>query len=171
MSKQESETGGIRQRTEVTLRIPNDLNALARLFVALAAESKNIEAWRFYSGHQRAAILVVAIDENAILRCVRDGGFECDISPVVVMKDHNRMVSGVRLSTDLRANGVDLLDAYTCSCPQNGSVLVLKTTDDSRTANLLEVLNLQPSIDLCRDVEVNADEDREPRAVPMHRTK
>jgi hypothetical protein len=166
MSKHESETVGIRQRSEVTLHVPNDLKALARLFVALAAESPRIEAWRFYSGHQRAAILVVTADESAILRCVRDDGFECEINPVVVMPDHQCMVSVIRLSAELRANGVHLLDAYTCSCPRNGTALVLKTTDGSQAADLLGVLNLLPSVDPFRDVNLGDDADREPVTDP-----
>jgi hypothetical protein len=162
MSKSEREMGEILQRTEVTLRVPNDLKALARLFLALAARSPSIEAWRFYTSRQRAAILLVTADESAILRCMLDGGFECDINPVVVMKDHCLMVSTVRLATELRTNGVQLLDAYTCSCPLNGTALVLKTTDNSRTTELLEELNLFPSID-----PFSGDEDHEPAIDPM----
>jgi hypothetical protein len=61
---------------------------------------------------------------------------------VVVVEEKHRCVSAVRLSTELRANGVEMLDAYTCSLPDDGAVLVLKTTNSSQAVMILEAMNL-----------------------------
>ena len=151
---------GIKEQVEVALHVPNDLKVLARLFASLAIWSGDIDAWRFYSDHKRAAILLVTSDESKLLRAIRAAGFECDSNPVVVLEEHHRTVSAIRLSSELRANGVQILDAYTCNSPHNGTALVLKTTDRSRTTDVLETMNLlqAPPLDLSRDLVVGEDE-------------
>jgi hypothetical protein len=115
---------------------------LAKLFASPAIWSRDIDAWRFYSDYKRAAVLLVTSHESKLLRAIRAAGFECDSNPVVVLEEHHRTVSAVRLSTELRANGVRILDVYTCCSPRNGNTVVLRTTDHSRTAEVLEAMNL-----------------------------
>ena len=151
---------GIKEQIEVALHVSNDLKVLARLFASLATWSKDINAWRFYSDHKRAAILLVTSNESKLRRAIRAAGFDCDTNPVVVLEEHHRTVSAVRLSTELRANGVRILDAYTCCSPRNGNALVLKTTDGSRTAEVLESMNLLQAQPLhpSRDLVAGEDE-------------
>ncbi len=135
----------IHERNEVMLHIANDLKVLAKLFAVLAKESSDLGAWRFYSDHQRAAILLVAGKDTSIVGILQAAGFKCEANRVVVVEDEHRCVSAVRLSTELRAHGVEMLDAYTCSSHDNGTVLVLKTTDSSQAVAVLESMNLSPN--------------------------
>jgi len=132
----------IQERNEVMLNIANDLGVLAKLFAVLAVQSPGVDAWRFYSDHQRAAVLLIADKNSRIIDLLRAAGFECEANQVVVVEEKHRSLSAVRLSTELRANGVEMLDAYTCCSPRNGTVLVLKTTDNSRAVTVLEAMNL-----------------------------
>jgi hypothetical protein len=47
----------IQERNEVMLHIANNFGVLAKLFAVLAAQSSGVGAWRFYSDHERAAVL------------------------------------------------------------------------------------------------------------------
>jgi hypothetical protein len=134
----------IQERNEVMLHIANDLSVLAKLFAVLAAQSSGVGAWCFYSDHRRAAVLLVTGKDSGIVGILQAAGFECEANRVVVVEEKHRCVSAVRLSTELRANGVEMLDAYTCSSPENGTVLVLKTTDSSQAVPVLEAMNLAP---------------------------
>jgi hypothetical protein len=134
----------IQERNEVMLHIANDLSVLAKLFTVLAAQSSSVGAWRFYSDHRRAAVLLVTGKDSSIVSILQAAGFECEAKGVVVVEERHRSMSAVRLSTELRANGVEMLDAYTCSSPENGTVLVLKTTDSSQAVTVLESMNLAP---------------------------
>jgi hypothetical protein len=134
----------IQERNEVMLHIANDLAVLAKLFTVLAAQSSGVGAWRFYSDHCRAAVLLVTGKDSNIVGILQSAGFECEANRVVVVEEKHRCMSAVRLSTELRANGVEMLDAYTCSSLANGTVLVLKTTDNSQTVTVLEAMNLAP---------------------------
>jgi hypothetical protein len=153
MNKPRQVVPGIKEQTEVALHVSNDLKVLAKLFASLATWSRDIDAWRFYSDHKRAAILLVTSNESKLLRAIRAAGFECDTNPVVVLEEHRRTVSAIRLSTELRANGGQILDAYTCFSPHNGTALVLKTTDAPKAAAVLDAMNLcqeDPLIDVSR---------------------
>ena len=121
--------------------MPNDLAVLARLFVSLGTQSRNIDAWRFYSNHQRAVILLIARDARQIVRSFQADGFQCDVNPVIVLEEHHRIISPIRLSAHLRANGVEIVDAYSCSSPYDGVALVLRTSDVSQTAAVLQALD------------------------------
>lgn len=132
----------IQERNEVMLHIDNDLGVLAKLFTVLAAQSSGVGARRFYSDHRRAAVLLVTGKDSSPVGVLQAAGFECEANEVVVVEEKHRCVSAVRLSTELRANGVEMLDAYTCSSPDNGTVLVLKTTDSSQAVTVLEAMNL-----------------------------
>lgn len=134
----------IQERNEVMLHIANDLEVLAKLFAVLAAQSSAVGAWRFYSDHERAAVLLVTGKDSGIIRILQAAGFECEANRVVVMEEKHRCVSAVRLCTELRANGVEMLDAYTCCAPDKGTVLVLKTTDSSQAVTVLEAMDLLP---------------------------
>jgi hypothetical protein len=134
----------IQERNEVMLHIADDLGVLAKLFTVLAAQSSGVGAWRFYSDHRHAAVLLVTGKDSSIVNVLQAAGFECEANRVVVVEEKHRCMSAVRLSTELRANGVEMLDAYTCSSPENGTVLVLKTTDSSQAVTILEAMNLAP---------------------------
>jgi hypothetical protein len=135
----------IHERNEVMLHIANDLKILAKLFAVLAKQSSDVGAWRFYSDHQHAAVLLVTGKDSSIVGVLEAAGFKCEANRVVVVEDEHRCVSAVRLSTELRAHGVGMLDAYTCSSRDNGTVLVLKTTDSSEAVAVLESMNLSPN--------------------------
>jgi hypothetical protein len=132
----------IQERNEVMLHIANDLGVLAKLFAILAAQSPRVDGWRFHSDHRRAAVLLVTARDSDIVTILQAAGFECEANRVVVVEEKHRCVSAVRLSTELRANGVEMLDAYTCSLPDDGAVLVLKTTNSSQAVMILEAMNL-----------------------------
>jgi hypothetical protein len=152
----ESHVQEIQERNEVMLHIANDLDVLAKLFAVLAAQSSVVGAWRFYSDHRHAAVLLVTEKDSGIVAVLQAAGFECEANQVVVVEQKHRSVSAVRLSTELRANGVEMLDAYTCCSPNNGTMLVLKTTDSSQAVTVLEALNLSPNqpLDSGRDLIV-----------------
>jgi hypothetical protein len=143
MAERENHMREIQERNEVMLHIANDL--LAKLFAVLAAQSSVVGAWRFYSDHQHAAVLLVTGKDSGIVAVLQAAGFECEANRVVVVEQKHRCVSAVRLSTELRANGVAMLDAYTCCSPENGTVLVLKTTDSSQAVTVLEAMNISPN--------------------------
>ena len=132
----------IQERNEVMLHIANDLGVLAKLFAILAAQSSGVGVWRFYSDHQYAAVLLVTETDCGIVKVLQAAGFECEANQVVVVEAKHRCMPAVRLSTELRANGVDMLDAYTCCSPDNGTVLVLKTTNSSQAVTILEGMKL-----------------------------
>jgi hypothetical protein len=135
----------IHERNEVILHIANDLKMLAKLFAVLAGQSSDVGAWRFYSDHQHAAVLLVTGKDSGIVEVLQAAGFECEANRVVVVQEKHRCVSAVRLSTELRANGVEMLDAYTCCSPDKSTVLVLKTTDGSQAVTVLEAMNISPN--------------------------
>ena len=135
----------IQERNEVMLHVDNDLAVLAKLFAVLAAQSPGVGAWRFYSDHRRAAVLLVTGKDSGLVAILQAAGFDCEANGVVVVEEKHRCVSAVRLRTELRAHGVEMLDAYTCSSPDNGTVLVLKTTDSSQAVTVLETMNLSPA--------------------------
>jgi hypothetical protein len=143
MNKLKTWTRGITQRMELALRVPNEVNVLAKLFGSLAMTSQDIDGWRFYSDHKRATILLLTGNANNLLRLLQANEFDCDAHPVVVVAEPHRTVSAVRLSTELRSNGIAILDAYTCCSAHDGTALVLKTTDSSRTIEVLETMNLR----------------------------
>jgi hypothetical protein len=132
----------LEERNEVMLHIANDLDVLAKLFAALAKHSSGIGAWRFYSDHRRATIHLVTEEDSGVVEALQAAGFEGEAHRVLVMEEKHRCVSAVRLSTELRAHGVEMLDAYTCSSPDNGTVLVLKTTDSAQAITVLESMDL-----------------------------
>jgi hypothetical protein len=143
---------GVRLRTEVALNVPNDLDVLAKLFANLGIQSRDIDAWRFYSDHKRAVILLVTRNGEQVVRSFQDDGFACDTNPVVVLEEHHRTISAIRLSAHLRANGVEILDAYSCCTPHNGTALVLRTSDVSRTTQVLGAMDrlwAQPTSSFC----------------------
>lgn len=132
----------IQERDEVMLHVANDLGVLAKLFAFLAIQSPNVDAWRFYSDHQRAAILLITGTDSEVDGALRSAGFECETNRVVVVEEKHRRLSAVRLASELRANGIEMLDAYTCCSPGDGTILVLKTTDCLQVATVLEAMNL-----------------------------
>jgi hypothetical protein len=146
----------IQERNEVMLHIANDLSVLAKLFTVLATQSSGVGAWRFYSDHRRAAVLLVTGKDSDIVGILQAAGFECEANRVVVVEERHRCMSAVRLSTELRANGIEMLDAYTCSSPENGTVLVLKTSDSSQAVTVLEAMNLAPMSSLVSRSELVA---------------
>jgi hypothetical protein len=153
MNEPKTWTREITQRTELALRVPNEVNVLAKLFSSLALMSEDIDGWHFYSDHKRATILLLTGDTINLLRCLQADGFDYDTHPVVVMAEPHRTVSAVRLSTELRSSGVVILDAYTCRSSRNGTSLVLKTTNGPRTVEVLEAMNFpQPEPPVLRDL-------------------
>ena len=74
---------------------------------------------------------------------------------MVVVEEKHRSMSAVRLSTELHANGIEMLDAYTCCSPDNGTVLVLKTANTPQTVTILEAMNLSEnqSLDSHRELD------------------
>ncbi len=132
----------IQERDEVMLHVANDLGVLARLFAVLAVQSPSVDAWRFYSDHRRAAVLLITGKGGEIAEVLRAAGFECETNRVVVVEEEHRCLSAVRLGSELRANGIEMLDAYTCCSPDDGTVLVLKTTDSIHAATVLEAMDL-----------------------------
>jgi len=132
----------IQERSEVMLHVANDLGVLAKLFAVLAVQSPSVDAWRFYSDHRYAAVLLVTEKDSEIVEALRLAGFECETNRVVVVEEKHRCLSAVRLGSELRANGIEMLDAYACCSPDDGNVLVLKATDSSRAVNVLEAMNL-----------------------------
>jgi hypothetical protein len=132
----------IQERDEVMLHIANDLGVLAKLFAVLAVQSPGVDAWRFYSDHRHAAVLLVTGKDSEIVEALRSAGFECEMNRVVVVEQKHRCLSAVRLGSELRANGIEMLDAYTCCSPDDGTMLVLKTTDSLQAAAVLEAMNL-----------------------------
>jgi hypothetical protein len=152
MNNPKTRTREITQRTELALRVPNEVNVLAKLFSSLALTSEDIDGWRFYSDHKRATVLLLTGNAINLQRSFQADGFDYDVQPVVVVAGDHRTVSAVRLSTELRSNGVAILDVYTCCSPGKGTSLVLKTTNNSRTIEVLETMNLlQPEPLTLRD--------------------
>ena len=132
----------IQERSEVMLHIANDLGVLAKLFAVLAVQSPGVDAWRFYSDHRHAAVLLITEKDSEIVKALRSAGFKCETNRVVVVEEKHRCLSAVRLGSELRANGIEMLDAYTCCSPDDGNILVLKATDSSRAVTVLEGMNL-----------------------------
>ena len=143
MKTRGDEASEIRQQTEIALHVPNNLNLLARLFANLAAQSENIQAWCFYSDHGRATILLVTGNESEASRVLRAIGFDGTASPVVVVGLKHESVSATQLSAGLRTARIRILDTYACCSRDNGTVLVLRTTDDSRVGEVLETIGSQ----------------------------
>ena len=133
---------GVRQCTEVALRIPNDLNLLAKLFAALAIVREGILGWCFYSNHEQASALLVTVNGNKTAHALRALGFRCETNPVVVVAQKDHSLSAVMVKAELRAAEIHILDTYTCCSRQNGTALVLKTADCSRTVEVLKAMNL-----------------------------
>ena len=135
----------IQERNEVTLHVANDLSVLARLFAVLATRSPGVDAWRFYSDHRHAAVLLITGKDSEIVGALQSAGFDCETNRVVVVEQKHRCLSAVRLGSELRANGIEILDAYTCCSLDDGTVLVLKATDSLQAATILEAMNLLPA--------------------------
>ena len=144
-TEQRDEITGIRQRTEVALHIPNDLTVLAKLFAALEVARANILAWCFYSGHDQATTLLVTVNESDTSRVLQQAGFECETTRVVAVGQPRGGIPPGRVSAELRAAGIPVVDAYTCRSRHNSSMLVLKTTDSHRATAMLEAMNLPSS--------------------------
>ena len=142
---------GIQERAEIALRIPNDLNVLARLFNVLGSQQRSVLAWCFYSDHERATfLLVTGNDDNKSPRVLRAAGFECEVRPVIVVAQRFHQLSATQLSGELRAAGVESLDMYTCCSPDYGPLLVLRTSDTSRVVAVLEAVESQKQISSIR---------------------
>ena len=91
-----------------------------------------------------AAALLITRTESDTLRFLEAAGFACESRRVVVVAEKHRQVSASRLGADLRAAGIELVDAYRCSSHHNGSFLVLKTSDNARTAERLKASAANP---------------------------
>ena len=132
----------VQERTEIVLRVPNDLNLLARLFAVLSSKRRNILAWCFYSDHDRARVLLVTENDSKISQTLRTSGFECETNPVIVVAQEHRSVSATQVSAELRGAGLNILDAHTCCSLHNGAVVVLRTTNNLRAIEVLEAMDL-----------------------------
>jgi len=159
MTLSRDRVSGIQQKTEVALHVSNTPGVLARLLGCLASRTDAVDGWRFYSDHRQATILLVTMREDTVRQALRSGGFDCEASPVVVLEqEHRGGVSAVRLSAELRASGIRILDAYRCGSLRNGALLVLKTTDNAGATVVLEMMNLLETQSLPIPSDLGIDE-------------
>jgi hypothetical protein len=147
----------IQRRTEIALRIPNDLNVLSQLFAALGMQRHNICAFCFYSNQSHATVLLVTCNGSKIARVLKGIGFDCEINPVIVVEQDGLNITVVQLSAELRAARINVLNAYTCCSGSHGPLVVLNTTECSRAVRTLETMYLRPVRPLGESHDRHAD--------------
>ena len=137
-----NETVRIREFTEIALHVPNELTLMAQLFGIIATQHHFIIAWCFYSDRERVRVVLITTNHGLVLRSLNEAGFEANTSTALVLPRQLSRISIARLSAELRAAGVEVLDFHACCSPEEGPLFVLTTSHGDTTLRILEAMDL-----------------------------
>jgi hypothetical protein len=134
----ESDRPNVRREREITLRVRNDPQVLARLFTTVASCGAGILACNSYSNGTWVVVLVVTDNPLKTQRALEESGFAYATDTVVVVSAPAELGCAVRLSAQLRAAGIRILYSYTSWSDAEHACVVFKTQDDDHAIQVLE---------------------------------
>jgi len=126
-----------RRETEISVRIGEEPHKASATTVIARYTDIEVFTMRSYCNRDGVVLLLVTTDAVKTSHVLRVAGFQCDVSPVVLIGPINRSGWAAPVGAELADAGIEVLYSYTSHKDRDRHYLVFKTSDDDRAIRVL----------------------------------
>jgi hypothetical protein len=129
----------MRREIEITVRIGSELIGMSVLGVIAWHPDIEVLATHLYRDHDGFKLLLVTTNPQKVFHILGAAGFRCNTNPVVLVGPLRNLELGSLIGAELAASGIQILYSYASRVGVDHQYLILKTADDERAIQTLEV--------------------------------
>lgn len=123
---------------EFIIEIPDEVGAGARALQALAKERINLACFVGYGkGGGKACLHLVPEDSDRAAAALRDAGYQAQVSDAMLYVSEDRPGLAADVLRKLADAGISVVHCYATSVGATNALLVIRTSDDERAAEVL----------------------------------
>jgi hypothetical protein len=128
-----------RKEVELAVRVGNRPAALGGVLASVAKHGVNVLAYCTYSDGDDLIVLLITDNALTAKEALQTAGFSCKANSVVLVGASDEVGAAARIGMHLGMAGVEILYSYASSSGGDQFVAVIKTTNDERAIQALEV--------------------------------
>jgi len=126
-----------RRETEISVRIGEEPHKASATTVIARYPDIEVFTMRSYCNRDGVVLLLVTTDAVKTSHVLKVAGFQCEVSPVVLIGPINRSGWAAPIGVELANAGIEVLYSYTSHKDRDRHYLVFKTSDDDRAIQVL----------------------------------
>jgi hypothetical protein len=129
----------MRREIEVTVRIGNEPAEMGALGIIAWHLDIEVLSSHLYRDRDGAVLLLVTTNPQKAVDVLRSAGFQCKTNPIVLVGPLRNIGLAALIGAELAVLGIEILSSYVSRVGADHQYLVLKTTDDERAMQMLEM--------------------------------
>ena len=126
-----------RRETEISVRIGEEPHKASATTVIARYPDLEVITMRSYCNRDGVVLLLVTTNAVKTSQVLKASGFQCEVSPVVLIGPINRSGWAASLGAEIANAGIEVLYSYTSRKDRDRHYLVFKTSDDDRAIQVL----------------------------------
>jgi hypothetical protein len=127
----------VRQETEISIRISHELHQAGATTVIARYPDIEVVTMRSYCNRDDVVLLLVTTNAVKAAHVLKAAGFQCQVSPVVLIGPANRSGWAAPVGIELAKAGIEVVYSYTSHKERDRHYLVIKTSDDTSAIQVL----------------------------------